>query len=93
MVSAQARFQNPTRFGDEIAIETRVAEFGRSSFKIEHRLLKGDVLAVELFETRVWAIRRTRHRAPEIASDSARSAFPFAGRRRLTNWLSPPAPC
>ena len=41
MVSAQARFLQPTRFGDEIAIETRVSEFGRSSFKIEHRLMKG----------------------------------------------------
>ena len=58
MVSAQARFHRPTRFGDEIAIETRVSEFGRSSFKIEHRLMKGDALAVESFETRVWAIRQ-----------------------------------
>jgi 4-hydroxybenzoyl-CoA thioesterase len=57
MVSAQARFHLPTRFGDDIAIETKVAEYGRSSFKIEHRLMKGDALAVESFETRVWAIR------------------------------------
>jgi 4-hydroxybenzoyl-CoA thioesterase len=57
MVSANASFHLPTRFGDEISIETKVAEFGRSSFKIEHRLTKGDALAVESFETRVWAIR------------------------------------
>jgi 4-hydroxybenzoyl-CoA thioesterase len=32
-------------------------EFRRSSFKIRHRLLKGDELAVECLETRVWAKR------------------------------------
>jgi 4-hydroxybenzoyl-CoA thioesterase len=30
-----------------------VAKFGRTSFQIQHRLYKDDVLAVEAFETRV----------------------------------------
>jgi 4-hydroxybenzoyl-CoA thioesterase len=34
-----------------------VVACGRSSFKIEHRLTLGGVLAAEGFETRVWAIR------------------------------------
>src|SRR6204780_5683845 len=57
MVSAQARFHLPTRFGDDITIETKVAEYGRSSFKIEHRLMKDEALAVESFVTRVAFFR------------------------------------
>jgi len=58
LVEAKARFRQPTRFGDEVAIETKMAECGRSSFKIEHRLTKAGALAVESFETRVWIVRR-----------------------------------
>jgi 4-hydroxybenzoyl-CoA thioesterase len=47
----------PTRFGDEVAIETALIECGRSSFKVEHRLTKAGALAVEGFETRVWVVR------------------------------------
>jgi 4-hydroxybenzoyl-CoA thioesterase len=54
LVEARARFRQPTRFGDEVAIETALVECGRSSFKIEHRLSKAGALAVEGFETRVW---------------------------------------
>lgn len=58
LVQSRARFRVPTRFGDDVAIETKLAEIGRSSFKIEHRLMKAEALAVEAFETRVWVIRR-----------------------------------
>ena len=57
LVETRARFKFPTRFGDEVAIESRLTECGRSSFKIEHRLTKGVALAVEGFETRVWVVR------------------------------------
>jgi 4-hydroxybenzoyl-CoA thioesterase len=57
VVETRARFRLPTRFGDEVAIETAFVECGRSSFKLEHRLTKAGALAVEGFETRVWAIR------------------------------------
>ncbi|MGR3640867.1 acyl-CoA thioesterase [Alterinioella nitratireducens] len=53
MVDTRARFLVPSRFGDEVVIETRIAAFGRSSFEVEHRLMRGDVLAVEGFEKRV----------------------------------------
>jgi 4-hydroxybenzoyl-CoA thioesterase len=59
LVQSRARFRVPTRFGDEVAIETTLVGIGRSSFKIEHRLLKADTLAVEGFETRVWVIRQS----------------------------------
>jgi 4-hydroxybenzoyl-CoA thioesterase len=57
LVQSRARFRTPTRFGDEVDIETTLVDIGRSSFKIEHRLHKADTLAVEGFETRVWVIR------------------------------------
>ena len=57
LVDARARFRQPTRFGDEVTIETALVACGRSSFKLEHHLSKGDVLAVEGFETRVWVAR------------------------------------
>ena len=53
IVDARATFHVPSRFGDEVVIETRITRFGRSSFDVEHRLLRGDVLAVEGFEKRV----------------------------------------
>jgi 4-hydroxybenzoyl-CoA thioesterase len=57
LVETRARFLLPTRFGDEVAIETSVVGCGRSSFKIEHRLTHDGALAVEVFETRVWVGR------------------------------------
>ena len=57
LVDVRARFLIPSRFGDDVDIESKVGEFRRSSFVVEHRLRKGDALAVECFETRVW-IRR-----------------------------------
>ena len=57
LVETRARFRVPTRFGDEVAIETALVACGRSSFKLEHRLTKAGALAVEGFETRAWVIR------------------------------------
>jgi 4-hydroxybenzoyl-CoA thioesterase len=54
IVETRAIFRVPTRFGDEVSIETAVVGCGRSSIKIEHRLSKAGVLAVEGFETRVF---------------------------------------
>ena len=53
MVDTRARFLVPSRFGEEIVIETRFMGFGRSSFDVEHRVLKGDTVAVEGYEKRV----------------------------------------
>ena len=57
LVETRARFRQPTRFGDEVAIETALVGCGRSSFKVEHRLSRAGALAVEGFETRVWVVR------------------------------------
>jgi 4-hydroxybenzoyl-CoA thioesterase len=55
MVDTRAKFAIPSFYGDDIVIETRVLAFRRSSFDVEHKILKGDRVAVEGFETRVWS--------------------------------------
>jgi len=57
MVDTRARFLIPTKFGDDITIETTMSEAKRSSFNIVHQLKKDGALAVEGFETRVWVGR------------------------------------
>lgn len=57
LVDARANFLKPAKFGDAIEIASRVSEFRRSSFDVEHRLSVNGALAVEGTETRVWAVR------------------------------------
>jgi len=58
VVETRARFRLPTRYGDEVEIETALVACGRSSFKLEHRLSKAGTLAAEGAETRVWVARQ-----------------------------------
>jgi len=56
LVRTHLRFIKPTRYGDDVEVQTGI-KFGRSSFDIEHRLsLKGE-LCVECEEKRVWVMR------------------------------------
>jgi len=57
MVETQARFLLPTRYCDDVVIETAVTEVRRSSFHLQHRLTLAGALAVEGFESRVWIVR------------------------------------
>jgi len=57
VVDARARFAVSSTFGDEVVVESTITRFGRSSFDVQHRLLRGDEVAVEGFETRVWTKR------------------------------------
>ena len=63
MVETRCRFLIPSRFDDELTLETTVTRFGRSSFDLQHRVLKDEVLAVECSETRVWS--KLDHTGPE----------------------------
>jgi 4-hydroxybenzoyl-CoA thioesterase len=56
-VDARARFLKPSTFGDQVIVESSIERWGRSSFDVRHRLRRGEELAVEGFETRVWAVR------------------------------------
>jgi acyl-CoA thioesterase FadM len=55
LARTRARFIRPTRFGDDVTVETTV-EFGLASFAIEHRLSLDRVTCVECSETRVWVV-------------------------------------
>ena len=58
LVDTRASFRVPCAYGDEVRIESTVAEFRRTSFDVRHRLLRDDgTLSVEGFETRVWVGR------------------------------------
>lgn len=57
MVDTRARFLTPSRFGDNVEVESAITEWRRSSFDVQHRLYRGSELAVECFETRVWTAR------------------------------------
>lgn len=57
LVDARANFMKPARFGDAIEIASRIKEFRRSSFEVEHLITINGTLAVEGGETRVWAVR------------------------------------
>jgi 4-hydroxybenzoyl-CoA thioesterase len=57
MLDTHARFFRSTKFGDDVVIETTVAEFRNSSFTVRHRLTLDGELAVECEDIRVWAGR------------------------------------
>jgi 4-hydroxybenzoyl-CoA thioesterase len=76
MIESRARYLMPTRFGDDVVIETRFTAVRGSSFDLTHRLSKDGALAVEGFETRVWVVRdparpggfRAQPIPPEVAA-------------------------
>jgi 4-hydroxybenzoyl-CoA thioesterase len=55
LVDSSARFLAPVRFGDVVVLTSQVNEFRSARFDVAHRLMVGEVLAVEGRETRVWA--------------------------------------
>ena len=57
LVDVSANFIKPLKFGDDIEVASRISEFRRSSFNVEHTIRVGDKVAVEGLETRVWAAR------------------------------------
>jgi 4-hydroxybenzoyl-CoA thioesterase len=54
LVDTRTRFLIPTRFGDDVLIESTVTDIRRASFDVRHLLFKNGALAVEGLETRVW---------------------------------------
>jgi 4-hydroxybenzoyl-CoA thioesterase len=57
LLEARATFKIASHYGQDLEIETRIAEFRRSSFFVEHKVTKGGELALEGFETRLWTER------------------------------------
>jgi 4-hydroxybenzoyl-CoA thioesterase len=75
MVDTRAKFAIPTRFGDDVTIESAFTKVGKSSFDIEHKLMKDGKVCLEGFETRVWVNRDpadpSRIRSAPIPDDLA----------------------
>ncbi len=58
LLEAHAVFKVASAYGDDLTVASRVTEFRRSVFKVEHRFTKGEgVLALEVHETRLWTVR------------------------------------
>src|SRR4051812_5705407 len=54
LVEAKSRFVSPSRFGDEIVVETSIAKWNDKTLELAHRITNGGKLAVEGQEIRVW---------------------------------------
>ncbi len=57
LVQASCNFIVPSSFGDTVVVDSSVNEWGASSFSLTHKLFRGDTLAVEGREKRVWTVR------------------------------------
>ncbi len=56
LAKTRAKFIRPTRFGDDVTVDSSI-KFGRASFEVEHRLSLNGAVCVECSETRVWVVR------------------------------------
>lgn len=76
LVSTEAAFLSPCRYGDQVDIASSIVELGRSSFRIEHKLVKDGQLCVAGKEVRVWTLRDAQGalRSAPIP-DEVRAAF------------------
>jgi 4-hydroxybenzoyl-CoA thioesterase len=57
LVQASCNFFVPSSYGDTVSVESSVAKWGTSSFTVQHKLFRGETLAVEGMEKRVWTVR------------------------------------
>jgi 4-hydroxybenzoyl-CoA thioesterase len=56
LVKTRATFRKPTRYGDDVKVDSTIA-FKTSSFDVEHKLYLGPDIVAECHETRVWVVR------------------------------------
>jgi 4-hydroxybenzoyl-CoA thioesterase len=56
IVEAKAKFLSPSKFRDEIIVESQITEWNDKTFKISHAILNKGQRAVEGYEIRVWAV-------------------------------------
>ena len=57
LVEASCNFKAPSSYGDIVTVESYVDRWGTSSFSLSHNLYRGESLAVEGIEKRVWTVR------------------------------------
>ena len=74
LVRTRAKFIRPTRFGDDVTVETTIT-FGRSSFEVAHRLIaQRRTVRRMLGEARLGGAR-SRNRRHQIAAGAARTVL------------------
>jgi 4-hydroxybenzoyl-CoA thioesterase len=59
IVEAKAKFIAPSRFRDEIVVESGVTKWNEKTFEVAHAVLNGGRRVVEGYEIRAWTRRRT----------------------------------
>jgi 4-hydroxybenzoyl-CoA thioesterase len=59
IIEAKARFIAPSMFRDEIVVETHISKWNDKTFEVSHAVLNRGVRAVEGYEIRVWAQKRS----------------------------------
>lgn len=86
LVECGAKFLLPCRFDDAVTVESQIGSWGRTSFTVRHRILRGEQPAVEGFEKRIWAARRADGGIkPEPVPDEIRASLSDAsGSTRLS---------
>lgn len=69
LVDLQVRFFEPSDFGDEVVYESCIPEWGRSSFRVQHKVFRPDgILGLEISEKRVW-VRRVSQNPVKFSSE------------------------
>lgn len=58
IVEANAKFLSPSKFRDEIVVESGITEWNEKTFKVSHTVLNQGQRAVEGYEIRAWVVRR-----------------------------------
>ena len=78
LVTAHCDFRSPVAFGDEVTVESRISEWGRTSFTVTHRFAVGVRITAEGYERRVWCTgdpADPRTIAPAPIPDAVRARF------------------
>jgi 4-hydroxybenzoyl-CoA thioesterase len=75
MVDTKAVFHSPVSFDDKITIRSEVLRIGRSSFDVEHELIRGSTRCVTASETRVWARKSSNGILSDPLPDELRAAL------------------
>jgi 4-hydroxybenzoyl-CoA thioesterase len=57
IAEAGARFLKPATFDEELVLRTRVSEWRRKVFLLEHRVMRGDTLLAEGWQTRFIGVK------------------------------------
>ena len=58
IVEANARFISPSRFRDQLTVESQIGKWNDKTLVVNHVIFNGSTRAVEGYEIRVWTMPR-----------------------------------